>query len=481
MGGHQDSGRPRMDSGRPRMVAIVGGGASGALTAVALTRLADRQDRDLRIQLFDPTGRPGRGLAYGTTDLRHLLNVRAGRMSAFPDEPDDFVRWADSVGIDVHHGTFLPRRHYGDYLAALVDDAVRAGVLEVRRGWVRAVRRTGHGFDLQTTDGAAGADTVVLAYGNLPPATPGSAATRCDLVNAWETEALEQLPEDGPLLLVGTGLTAVDAALTVLGDHPDRQAIAVSRHGLLPRSHQVETEGVWPTSIPLADEPLTVSGLRTLLRRDVAAAARAGVDWRAVMNGLRPVTQSIWLRLPESERRIFLATAAREWEVHRHRTAPAVTTTLDRLMADGRLTIRSAALVGATPDPPGYSALLEAPDGTRDELRVAAILNCTGPRTDVTGSDDPLLASMLANGLIRPDPLHLGLDTDDRGALVDRDGDSDPRLITVGPPRRGGLWECNAVPEIRGHAAQAARGLLAELGVDPETSDARGVAEPAHR
>ena len=250
------------DSGRPRTVAIVGGGASGALTAVALTRLADRSEREIRVQLFDPTGRPGRGLAYGTTDLRHLLNVRAGRMSAFPDEPDDFVRWADSAGIDVHHDTFLPRRYYGDYLAGLVDAAVRSGVREVRRGWVRAVRRTEYGFDLQTTDGAARADAVVLAYGNLPPSTPGSAATRCDLVNAWESDALERLPEDGPLLLVGTGLTAVDAALTVLGDHPQRRAIAVSRHGLLPRSHQSGPEGVWSTPIPPADEPFTVAGLR---------------------------------------------------------------------------------------------------------------------------------------------------------------------------------------------------------------------------
>jgi uncharacterized NAD(P)/FAD-binding protein YdhS len=466
------------DSGRPRTVAIVGGGASGALTAVALTRLADRSDREIRVQLFDPTGRPGRGLAYGTTDLRHLLNVRAGRMSAFPDEPDDFLRWADSAGIDVHHDTFLPRRYYGDYLAELVDDAVRTGVLEVRRGWVRAVRRTEHGFDLQTTDGAARADAVVLAYGNLPPATPGSVDTRCDLVNAWESDALERLPEDGPLLLVGTGLTAVDAALTVLGDHPQRRAIAVSRHGLLPRSHQAGPEGVWTTPIPPAGEPLTVAGLRALLRREVTAAARAGVDWRAVMNGLRPVTQGIWIRLSEDERRIFLATAAREWEVHRHRTAPAVTETLDSLMADGRLTIRRAALVGARPDRPGYRALLEAPDGTRDELRVAAILNCTGPRTDVTGSDDPLLASMLADGLIRPDPLHLGLDTDDLGALVDRDGGSDPRLITVGPPRRGGLWECNAVPEIRDLAAQAASLLLAELDVEALADD-RAVAGAA--
>lgn len=475
MGGQQDSGRPRK-------VAIVGGGASGALTAIALTRLAGRSDREIRVQLFDPTGRPGRGLAYGTTDLRHLLNVRAGRMSAFPDEPDDFVRWADSAGIDVHHNAFLPRRYYGDYLAALVDDAVRTGALEVRRGWVRAVRRSEHGFDLQTTDGAARADAVVLAYGNLPPATPGSTATRCDLVDAWEADALERLPEDGPLLLVGTGLTAVDAVLTVLGDHPHRRAIAVSRHGLLPRSHRSGPEAVWPTAIPPADEPLTVARLRTLLRREVAAAARAGVDWRGVMNGLRPVTQSLWIRLSEDERPIFLATAVREWEVHRHRTAPAVTATLERLMTEGRLTIRGAALVGATRDPSGYRALLEAPDGSRDELRVAAILNCTGPRADVTGSDDLLLASMLADGLIRPDPLHLGLDTDDRGALVDVDGDSDPRLLTVGPPRRGGLWECNAVPEMRDLAAQAARHLLAELDGDPAAlADDRAVAEPARR
>ncbi len=454
-----------MDSGRPPTVAVIGGGASGALAAIQLVRLADRQDRRIRVELFDPTGRPGRGLAFGTTDLRHLLNVRVGRMSALPDEPDDFVRWAASSGLGTDFDAFLPRRYYGDYLSSLVDEAIRAGGLQVRTAWVQAVRRDENAFVLQTTDGAVGADAVVLAYGNLPPATPGSGAEHCELINAWNTAELEGIPDNGPVLLVGTGLTAVDAALTLLSDDPDRHAIMVSRHGLLPRSHRAGPEPVWPTSIPRLDETLTVAALRESLTAEVAAAAEVGVDWRAVVDGLRPATQQIWTQLSGDERRIFLATAAREWEVHRHRTAPQVTAALDRLLGNGQLTIARASLVRATADPPGYRAVLEAPDGTREETAFGAILNCTGPRTDVTRSDNPVLVSMLAEGLIRPDPLRLGLETDARGALVGRDGRCDPLLVTLGPPRRGGLWETNAVPEIRDQAVQVAGTLLAELDI----------------
>lgn len=72
-------------------VAIVGGGASGTLSALHLLRASS--DPDLRIVLFETDPRRRHlGVAYGTTDPRHLLNLRAQIMSAFPDEPDHFAK-----------------------------------------------------------------------------------------------------------------------------------------------------------------------------------------------------------------------------------------------------------------------------------------------------------------------------------------------------------------------------------------------------
>ncbi|HET9036071.1 MAG TPA: FAD/NAD(P)-binding protein, partial [Myxococcaceae bacterium] len=62
-------------------VVILGGGASGTLTAVALAALPDVGP----LTLVDQGGAFARGVAYSTEEPRHLLNIPAGRMSAIPD------------------------------------------------------------------------------------------------------------------------------------------------------------------------------------------------------------------------------------------------------------------------------------------------------------------------------------------------------------------------------------------------------------
>src|ERR1700760_3780532 len=116
-------------------IAIVGGGATGALMTAHLLRCAGDA---VRVTLIEPRERVGRGLAYATENESHRLNVRASNMSVFPDDPDHFWRWLRANG---HRGEdrfcFLPRFVYGRYLASLIED--RPDETD-RRGvcWLRA-------------------------------------------------------------------------------------------------------------------------------------------------------------------------------------------------------------------------------------------------------------------------------------------------------------------------------------------------------
>ena len=47
-------------------------------------------------------------------------------------------------------------------------------------------------------------------------------------------------------------------------------------------------------------------------------------------------------------------------------------------------------------------------------LKVAKVINCTGPRSDYSKFQHPLLVELLANRLIDHDPLALGIDADPR-------------------------------------------------------------------
>lgn len=437
-------------------VAIVGGGASGTLTAIHL--MASRSHA-LRVTVHDASGELGKGLAYGTTDRRHLLNVRSRHMSAFPDIPSDLVEWAERTGRQPDAQAFLPRRDYAVYLCETLD-RLRDERLTFRAERVCDLSVVDGGFELRAQGGrTTRASAVVLAHGNQRPAplaVDGAELPRAPwhVADPWDVDRLAALPADAVVVLVGTGLTAVDAAITLLDDAPARRVVTVSRHGLLPEAHIEQNSTAWLSPVP--EGPVTADQLACLLRDQIAAAARQGVDWRAVVDGLRAPTPSLWQRLAPDERRRFLSTYARAWEVRRHRMAPGVAERLDRYRGEGRLAVVGGGL--QTVADRGDRAEVVVP-GLGAPVLADAVVNCTGPMGDVSRSTDPLLSALVGRGLVAPDPLRLGLSCTPHGEVVDAGGDVVPGLYVVGPPRKGVLWETTAVPEIRHQAAALAQSL----------------------
>ena len=60
-----------------------------------------------------------------------------------------------------------------------------------------------------------------------------------------------------------------------------------------------------------------------------------------------------------------------------------------------------------------------------------------------------MIRDLLATGVVRPDPLRLGLDVTGNCALLNRQGAISRRLFAVGPVTKGTFWEMTAVPDIR--------------------------------
>ncbi|WP_344015198.1 FAD/NAD(P)-binding protein [Pseudonocardia xinjiangensis] len=445
----------------PPTVAIVGGGASGTLSALHLLRASS--DPNLRVVLFEADSRRRHlGVAYGTTDERHLLNLRAQMMSAFPDEPDHFVDWARRAGRGWKPTDFLPRMAYGNYLRDLVAEfgEHRLHVVDAR---VEDVVAHDGGFEIATDGTNTQARSVVLAYGVGAPhrLTTTTAQSLPDaawhLQNPWDLGALARVPDDATIVIVGSGLTAVDVALTLLDDAPQRRVAMVSRRGDLPRAHLEDVPAEWVTPIPPG--PLTVDGLAELVHDQIALARRRGVGWRAVLDGLRPQSQPIWRRLDRNQRRRFLAEYEHDWHVHRNRMAPQIAARVRAYTETGRFTLHSGGLRSVEDLGSRCRANL-----SNTTLESDAIVNCTGPSSDITRTTDPLLRTLLDRGVIAPDPLGLGVACTERGELLDSHGDAVPGMYSVGPPTRGTVWEAISVPEIRGQAARLAEHLTTTLG-----------------
>jgi len=171
----------------------------------------------------------------------------------------------------------------------------------------------------------------------------------------------------------------------------------------------------------------------------------------------------LWAGARLDERRRFLRHLRPWWDVHRHKIAPAVGAAIDAMQAEARLAVAAGKLVSVEPVEGGGAVLrFRARGGDAVEtLRVARIVNCTGPELDIVRSGEPLLAALLGAGMIRPDPLRIGIDVDSRCRAIAADGKASESLSVIGPVTRGAFWESVAVPDIRGQAEQVAARLAA--------------------
>jgi len=433
-------------------IAIIGGGFSGATLAAQLLR---HSQESVSVVLIDPSDCPGRGVAYGTQYDWHLLNVVARDMSALDDDPEHFLRWAQAnYDSGVGPESFLPRRVYGQYITGLLretaglhpgrfffknDEAV--SVEEVERGGVVHLR---HGERVR-------ADKIVLALGNFPPSDPnlhgGTALGVRYIPYAWSAVALEGIAQDREVLVLGSGLTAIDQVLALRAREFGGTIHLLSRHGLLPQPHH--SAAPWPRFWN-EESPRTARGLLSLVRQQVRLAQRSGGDWRGVIEALRPFTSRIWQSLSVIEKRRFLRHLRPFWEIHRHRVAPEIDRLITYQLRSGQTRVHAGRIIRYEEGAYGVAVTYrQRGTGDHQHLFVDRVINCTGAETDCRKLISPLLKQLREGGLIRPDPLGLGLDVDENGALLNEHGAPSDFLYAIGPPRKGALWETTAVPEIR--------------------------------
>jgi glyoxylase-like metal-dependent hydrolase (beta-lactamase superfamily II) len=209
------------------------------------------------------------------------------------------------------------------------------------------------------------------------------------------------------------------------------------------------------------ESPKTVRGILHLIRAQVEAAERTGSGWRAVIDSLRPFTQEIWRSLSLQERRRFLRHVRSYWDVHRHRVAPEIGAPLASQIQNGQIETHAGRIIAYAEDIAGVDVTYQdRGTGELKRLRVDRVINCTGPESDVRKVDNPLLTNLIGQRMVRPDPLYLGLDVSQDGALIDADGAASDFLYTIGPVRKGSLWETIAVPELRVQVSEMANTLL---------------------
>lgn len=432
------------------MIVIAGGGASGVILAAHLLRASSSQ-----IVLVEKRGAVGRGLAYSTTLPDHLLNVRAQNMSAFPDDPGHFVRWLMARNLIPSENAFFfaPRMIYGDYLDDLLQEASREHPdrLEILDDEVVAADPNEDNIRIDLASGKRlNAEKLVLATGHdVEPLHRNHFAIR---MGSNEDTALDP---DAAVLILGSGLSMVDAVLSLEAADHKGPITVLSRRGLLP-ARQVPTT---PVAFAEDDLPMGKPASQFLhwLRKQIRKHETAGGNWRDVIDGLRPFNQRIWQNWPDALRRPFLRHGKAWWDTHRHRMAPEVHDRIATAIDQNRLAVRAARVIDIARTAGDLQVTIR-PRGQRqtETLDVARIYDCTGIIRNVEDSSRPLLRTLVAKGVAKADHLRLSLEVTRDCRLVSADGIASDRLYAVGPLTRGQFFEIDAIPEIRVQCAALA-------------------------
>lgn len=303
---------------------------------------------------------------------------------------------------------------------------------------------------------------AVLATGMFPAArTPQtqSSGLNAAALDPWNVAAMRQLDAQSSVLIIGSGLTMVDAVVS-LEQAGHRGPIEVfSRHGLLPHVRRQP-----PGWVDFLAEDHGIRSPRQLLRelrRHCRDAIAEGIDWQAPLDTVRAHIGRLWSQATDVQRRQFVRHVRPWWESHHHRSPPLSAQLVERLHSEGRLRIHAASFKGLEPCAKGGVNIRIRPRGEAQTCVVhgAALINSSGIEYDWRRVARPLPQQLLARGLVQPGPLALGIAAATDGAVVDEHGQAANRLFAMGPPLRGMWWESTAVTDV----ALQAKALAARL------------------
>lgn len=479
-----------------RRVTVIGGGFSGASVAVQLVRASTVP---LAITIVEPRADVGCGLAHSADDPDHRLNGTPLQHFVDPADPESFSRWCteqriaqkDPGSIAPDASLFVRRKDFGAFVA----ETVRAHAQWPTGSTIRHLRDvvTDVVTDVQTTagtltvrtaeNGAHTPDMVIVATGNALPRLPAEFAAAFNdhpavVAAPTDLERVRAIPKSARVLVLGSGLTALDILSTLLRSGHEGSITAVSRRGLrpAPQRAQVATqnkisvaellarvEGPVAPFILSAGNPPTMRRLLRALRERIRTVEAAGDLWYTPYDELRDVLWQVWATVPMHEKHRFHKRLRPWWDAYRLRAPPQNEALVRGAEASGRVVFRTTRVRSVAQASDGaIQVVLHDRDALYEKTdSFDAVINCTGLDSTAGARDNPALAALLRGGLISVDATGIGFAVDDSCRAIGADGRAHDALRIIGPPTHGTFGDQVGTPFI---AARIRRSLPSMLG-----------------
>ncbi len=432
-------------------IVIVGDGFAAAVMAVHLLR---KRIRASAITVIGP-GQLGKGNAYTAISPAYRLNVREDLPIIFSEDPEHFARWAkahiEDPKAQTAAGYFYRRNDFGRYVSELLSHELGAQTMHHIRSRVSRISTSGSQWQLLLDQGdTLNAKQVILATGNAPPTWPcpvfieqSSSDWRSThlIENPWPGHHLQSIAPDDDIILLGGGLTALDA-INALVEQGHRGMIdVISPRALFPPSQapwQRNKEPDWPSQISPAR-------LVRFMRTYLPSAPTNSSEWQCAWEELRPNLNRIWQQFTPGQRQRLIKRLGWLWSLYRFRASPQTIAAYQQLQARGQFQFSVGRAKQVIACEPKVKVVL----GNGTERIGDRLINCTGV------ASDPLLQQLIQDQYALPDPLLQAIAVDAQLKVV---GPSSTwnNLWMIGPATMGSLGDVVAASAIAKQAEQLA-------------------------
>ncbi|WP_162144140.1 FAD/NAD(P)-binding protein [Sporocytophaga myxococcoides] len=456
-----------------KTISIVGGGFCGCMLTLHLFK---KRHSQIKIHLIEKSEKLCRGAAYSTEFNFHLLNVNAGKMSAFQSDEDNFINWLKENKYPYNHEDYVPRKLYGNYLSSLLYRELNENLDAIDIHTEEAIDLTldnDKAILLLESGKKIISDKVVLAPGNFPPQSDNDPFEKyindgIYFTNPWDHKTIiDKIHKEEDILILGSGLTMIDLCTTLFYNSHKGKIYTYSRHGFLPAVHK--PVNFYPPFYNEIQKASSLTEVFSIVKKHLRSHKQQGGDWRDIIESLRPFNQKIWMSFSAKDKALFLKKLNRLWSISRHRIPQEYQITINELLKNNMLEIHSGTI--ETLEKNGRKLNITIRKNKHEQpttISVHRVINCTGPQLNYLKLQDPLIQSMFQKGLIHPGPLNLGVDASADGKVKNHYNEN--IIYALGSPLTGVLFESTAVPELRLQAEVLADILLfSDLPVEQKT------------
>jgi uncharacterized NAD(P)/FAD-binding protein YdhS len=429
---------------------IIGDGFTAAVTAIHLLRKGVAADS---LTIIGP-GTLGKGNAYGCTSPFFRLNVREDLPIVFSEDPLHFARWAkaniDDPEAKTSAGFFYRRADFGRYISELITAEINFDKIQCIQSKVCALNQAHSLWKLETADGdVINAEKVIIATGNSPPTWPctiqteiGEQGSERMVENPWTGHYLSSISAEEHIVLLGGGLTALDAIYALAAQGHRGLITMVGPRPLLPPSQAQwirQKQPNWPKN-------LTPAKLLRFIRQYLPPVATTTTKWQNAWEELRPNLNSIWQQFTPHQRQIVFKRLGWAWSLYRFRASPQTIKAYEQLKANHQIQF----VVGRAKKVECSERAITVQLNTGQSIQANRIINCTGVGSDL------FLNKLIADSIATPDPLGAAIAVDTSLNVMKPNLQAWNNLWMLGPATMGSFGDVIAASSISKQAEQLA-------------------------